>query len=75
MIRTVRIGPIEAMPTKPKLSSEASSVLECLRTAATPMPKARIKGTVIGPVVAPPASNPIPTNSGLVKKAHTNSTR
>ena len=48
------IGPIEAMPTRPKESSVA--FLPPL-TAATPAPKARINGTVADPVVTPPASN------------------
>ena len=30
------------------------------RTEATPIPKAMMKGTVMGPVVAPPASNAAP---------------
>ncbi len=54
---------------KPKLSSPA---LLPLRTAATPTPSAMMNGTVMGPVVAPPASKAMPRNDGLVKKAQTN---
>jgi hypothetical protein len=47
------IGPIEAKPTKPKLSLFA--LLPPL-TAATPAPRAKINGTVAEPVVTPPES-------------------
>src|SRR5574344_2538963 len=65
---TAAIGPIEAIPVSPKLSSDELSARpelffadECLaRTAATPTPSAMMNGTVIGPVVAPPASNATP---------------
>ena len=46
---------MEASPVKPKLSALLSESLFDF-TAATPIPKAIIKGTVIGPVVAPLAS-------------------
>ena len=49
----VIIGPMEAIPTKPKLSFVA--FLPPL-TVATPAPKARINGTVAEPVVTPPLS-------------------
>ena len=64
------------MPVRPKESSdelsadffafsEELSPWSCPfeRTAATPTPSAIINGTVIGPVVAPPASKAIPWNS------------
>ena len=38
-------------------------------TAATPIPSARMNGTVIGPVVAPPESNATPTNGAGAKAA------
>ena len=49
----VIIGPIEAIPTKPKLS-----LVEFLPplTVATPAPNAKINGTVAEPVVTPPLS-------------------
>ena len=49
----VRIGPIEAIPTKPK-----ESFVEFFPplTIATPAPKDKIKGTVALPVVIPPLS-------------------
>ena len=50
---TARIGPIEHSATRPKLSFSASA---SFRMLDTPRPSARIKGTVIGPVVTPPAS-------------------
>ena len=49
----VMTGPIEAIPTKPKLS-----FVEFLPplTVATPAPKDKINGTVAEPVVTPPLS-------------------
>ena len=47
------IGPIEAIPTKPKASLVA---LRPPLTVAIPAPKAKIKGTVADPVVIPPES-------------------
>ena len=47
-------GPTEHSATRPKLSSPA---LPSLRVEETPMPRAIIKGTVMGPVVTPPESN------------------
>ena len=55
--RTAAIGPMDAIPTRPKLSS---SLFGLFLTPATPTPNARINGTVIGPVVAPPASKAMP---------------
>ena len=48
---TAMIGPIEAMPVRPKLLS-----FPCFVDAETPRPKARMNGTARGPVVAPLAS-------------------
>ena len=48
------MGPTEDSATSPKLSSSA---LSSLRIAEIPMPSDMINGTVIGPVVTPPASN------------------
>ena len=53
MMVMVKIGPIEAIPTKPKESFFA--FLPPL-TVATPAPKAKINGTVADPVVTPPLS-------------------
>ena len=57
---TDKIGPILQRATRPKLCS-----LEFLPflLAARPAPSAIIKGTVIGPVVTPPESNAVGTNS------------
>ena len=63
--KTARIGPILEIATKPKLSSEA---FLSLRTDANPTPKAKMKGTVIGPVVAPPESKATGTKSFGVRK-------
>ena len=52
-ITIVKIGPIEAIPTKPK---ELSLDFPPPLTIATPAPKAKINGTVALPVVTPPAS-------------------
>ena len=48
-----------AIPVKPK---ESSSLFPW--TEETPIPKARIKGTAKGPVVAPPASKPTDARKG-----------
>ena len=53
-ISTARIGPMEHIETRPKLSSSACL---SLRIAEIPIPNAIMKGTVIGPVVTPPESN------------------
>ena len=51
---TINIGPILHSAMSPKLSPAPSlSLLE----DESPIPKAIINGTVIGPVVTPPASN------------------
>ena len=52
-IVTVMIGPIEAIPTKPKLSFFAFFPP---RTTAIPAPNDKINGTVADPVVTPPES-------------------
>jgi len=58
------IGPTLHRDTRPKLSSwEYLSLL----IEDTPTPSARIKGTVMGPVVTPPESNPTGINVSLVK--------
>ena len=63
-----RIGPIEHRATIPKLSlSEFFSLL----IEDIPIPNAIIKGTAIGPVVAPPESKAIAKNSLGTKNAST----
>ena len=60
---------MEAIPVRPKLESRlAAPPLE----EATPTPRAMMKGTVIGPVVAPPASKPMARKAGSVRYAHRN---
>ena len=56
---------------RPKLSSLPRPP----RTAATPTPSAMMKGTVMGPVVAPPASKATPRKAELVRAAQPNSNR
>ncbi len=60
IIIIANIGPAEASPTIPKLSS--SDVLPPF-SCETPYPKANINGVVIAPVVAPDASTEIAKNS------------
>ena len=48
---TKRTGPIEASPAYPKESSSLCPIAD-----VTPIPSAIMKGTAIGPVVAPPES-------------------
>ncbi len=60
---TARMGPTEARAIRPKPSSEEDRPFI---TEETPIPKARIKGTVIGPVVTPPESRDIGRNSAGV---------
>ena len=50
---TLMIGPIEAIPTRPKLLFLAFFPP---LTVATPVPNAKINGTVADPVVTPPES-------------------
>ncbi len=57
MIITVMIGPTEARAVKPKASSPERPLV--FFDAAKPAPKARINGTVTGPVVTPPESKAI----------------
>ena len=66
---TARIGPMEHMDTKPKLSSAACL---SLRIAEIPIPNAIIKGTVIGPVVTPPESKATATKLFGTKKDSAN---
>ena len=68
---TARIGPTEHSATRPKLSA---SLFSSLRVAAMPMPNAMIKGTVMGPVVTPPASNATGRKSPGTKKEMINTT-
>ena len=58
-----KIGPHDAIPTRPKLSS--SDILP-LFNWETPSPRAKIKGVVIAPVVAPEASTEMSRNSSEV---------
>ena len=51
-----RIGPVDAIPTRPK---EFSSPLLSPLSLLTPSPRTIIKGVVIAPVVAPDASKAI----------------
>ena len=60
---------MEQSETRPKLSSAACL---SLRIAVIPIPKAIIKGTVIGPVVTPPESNEIERKSFGTKKVRIN---
>ena len=71
-IITDRIGPMEHNATRPK-----ESLLEflSLRTAARPMPKAMIKGTVMGPVVTPPESKAAGTKLSGTKNESAKTTR
>ena len=65
------MGPTEQMPTMPKLSS-------CEREPPTapemPTPSARMKGTVMGPVVTPPESNERGTYPSAEQAASTKTT-
>ena len=65
-VSTARMGPMEHMATRPKLSSAA---WRSPRMAETPTPSAMIKGTVMGPVVTPPESNATARNSLGTKAA------
>ena len=65
------MGPTEHRDTNPKLSDSA---LLSLRIWLTPTPMARMKGTVMGPVVTPPESKA--TDRKLLStKAHSKNTR
>ena len=68
------IGPTEAVPVRPNEPSSPVDEVELRRTVATPKPKAIMKGTVIGPVVAPPESNAIPKKLVGAKNASAKST-
>ena len=67
---TIKIGPTLHSATRPKLSSSCPCVL---RMADTPTPSAMINGTVMGPVVTPPASNATARNSFGENSVSTNS--
>lgn len=69
---TARMGPTLHRATRPKLSSWDS---RSPRMEAMPMPKAIIKGTVIGPVVTPPESKATDTNSLGMKMERMNTKR
>ena len=64
---------MDAIPVSPNESSPECSPEPSFgdfdRTAATPTPSAMMKGTVMGPVVAPPESNATPWNVAGVRKA------
>ena len=61
---TAKIGPVLQMETRPKLSSLA---FLSLRMEESPTPIAMMNGTVIGPVVTPPASNATERNDSGAK--------
>ena len=63
--RTERMGPILQRATRPKLCSPAFFPFLC---AARPAPNAIINGTVMGPVVTPPESKAVGTNSFGAKR-------
>ena len=65
-VSTARMGPMEHMATRPKLSSAA---WRSLRMEETPTPSAMIKGTVMGPVVTPPESKATDRKSGSDRAA------
>ena len=67
MMSTARMGPMLHKATMPKLLS--SACLPLLWAEATPIPRAMIKGTVMGPVVTPPASKATAKNSLGTKRA------
>ena len=66
---TARIGPTEHSATRP---NESLSAFRSLRMADTPMPSASMNGTVMGPVVTPPASNATARNESGTKNASVN---
>ena len=68
---TASMGPMDAMPMSPKLSSSAD---RSLRTEKIPTPSAMMKGTVICPVVAPPESKARATKTGEILEANKNTT-
>ena len=59
------MGPTEHNEIRPKLSSAA---FPSLRMEEMPMPKAMMKGTVMGPVVTPPESKATAIKSAGAKK-------
>ena len=60
-IMIARMGPIEAKPIRPNPSLAEDEFVR--NTDATPTPSAKMKGTAIGPVVTPPASNEMETKA------------
>ncbi len=69
---TARMGPTLERATMPKLSSWE---LLSPRVEAMPMPRAIIKGTVMGPVVTPPESKATARKLLGVKRATTKTRR
>ena len=70
IISTAKMGPMLHRATMPKLLS--SAFWPSLWVEATPMPRAMIKGTVMGPVVTPPESKATAKNSSGTIKAKRN---
>ena len=66
---TDKMGPMEHRATRPKLSASARL---SLRTWEIPTPRARINGTVMGPVVTPPESKAMPRKSRSANAASKN---
>ena len=66
------MGPMLHSATRPKLSSREPL---SLRMEAMPMPRAMIKGTVMGPVVTPPESKATAMKSLGAKNARTKTSR
>ena len=69
---TAKIAPADAIPTSPNAS--LSEAAESFFISETPAAKARIKGTVIAPVVVPEESNDIEINSEDEKRESKNIT-
>ena len=65
------MGPTEQSAISPIESSEAAL---SLRIAAMPRPKLMMNGTVMGPVVTPPASNATARKSSGARNASTKTT-
>ena len=70
IISTAKMGPMLHRATMPKLLS--SAFWPPLWVEATPMPRAMIKGTVMGPVVTPPESKATDRKSGSDRAARIN---
>ena len=69
---TAKIAPADAIPTSPNASR--SEAAESFFISETPADKARIKGTVIAPVVVPEESKAIEINSEDEKRESKNIT-